>query len=139
MKMIPRRRMFKNQILELKQVIVKLHNEIRELEQYGRRSCIRIDGIPQVPNKSSEDVFDNIVEMFVKAGIEDIEQNTDRAHYIGKSYHHRISKKVQEDKSEIYFVQILQQGLQAKDKFTCTTLIGLKATLIFNILIKTNC
>ena len=31
--------------------------------------------------------------MFVRAGIEDIEQNIDRAHRIGKSYHNTKSKK----------------------------------------------
>ena len=31
--------------------------------------------------------------MFVRAGIEDIEQNIDRAHRIGKSYHNKKSKK----------------------------------------------
>ena len=85
--------MFQNQILDLKQANVKLYNEIDELEQYNRRSCIRIDDIPQVSNKSSEDVFDNIVEMFVKAGTEDVEQSNDRTHRIEKSYHHKISKK----------------------------------------------
>ena len=64
--------MFQNQILDLKQANVKLYNEIDELEQYNRRSCIRIDDIPQVCNKSSEDVFDNIVEIFVKASTEDV-------------------------------------------------------------------
>ena len=37
---------FQKQILELKHENVKLLNEINELKQYGRRSCIRIDGIP---------------------------------------------------------------------------------------------
>ena len=85
--------MFQNQILQLKQANIKLQNELDELEQYGRRSCIRIDGIPEVSNESSEDVFYNIVDMFVRVGIEGIEQNIDRAHRIGKSYHHKKSKK----------------------------------------------
>ena len=85
--------MFENQILELKQAYVKLQNELDELEQYGRLSCIRIDGIPEVSNESSADVFNNIVDLFVRVGIEDIEQNIDRAHRIGKSFHHKNSKK----------------------------------------------
>ena len=44
-------------------------------------------------NESSEDVFNNIVKMFVRAGIEDVEQSIDRVHCIGKSYHHKKSKK----------------------------------------------
>ena len=31
--------------------------------------------------------------MFVRVSIEDIEQNLDRAHRIGKSHHHKKSKK----------------------------------------------
>ena len=85
--------MFQNQILELKQAYVKLQNEFDELEQYGRHSSIRINGTPEVSNESSADVFNNIVDMFVRVGIEDIEQNIDRAHRIGKSYHHKKSKK----------------------------------------------
>ena len=85
--------MFQNQILELKQANVILQNEFDELEQYVRRSCIRIDGIPEVSNESSEDVFNNIVDIFVRVGIEDIEQNIDRAPRIGKSYHHKKPKK----------------------------------------------
>ena len=85
--------MFQNQILELKQANIKLQNELNELEQYGRRLCIRIDGIPEVSNESSEHVFNNIVDMFVRVGIEGIEQNINRAHHIGKSYHHKKSKK----------------------------------------------
>ena len=76
--------MFQNQILELQQANVKLQNEIEELEQYGRRLCTRIDGITEVSNENSEDVF-NIVDLFVKAGIEDVEKNIGRAHRMGKS------------------------------------------------------
>ena len=42
--------MFQKQVLELKQANVKLQNEIHKLEQYGRRSFLRIDGIPDVSN-----------------------------------------------------------------------------------------
>ena len=85
--------MFQKQILELKQANVKLQNEIHELEQYGRRSFLRIDGIPDVSNESSEDVFNDIADIFVIAGIEDVVQHIDRAHRIGKSYHQKIEKK----------------------------------------------
>ena len=84
--------MFQKQILELKQANVKLQNEIHELEQYGRRSFLRIDGIPDVSNESSEDVFNDIADIFVIAGTEDVVQYIDRAHRIGKSYHQKIKK-----------------------------------------------
>ena len=41
----------------------------------------------------SENVFNNVVDMFVKAGIGDVEQNIDRAHWTGKTYAYRKSKK----------------------------------------------
>lgn len=75
--------MFQNHILELQQGDFKLQSEIEELEQCGWRLCTRIDGIPEVSNENSEDVF-NIVDLFVKAGIEDVEKNIDRAYRMGK-------------------------------------------------------
>ena len=49
--------------------------------------------------------------MFVRAGIQDIEQNIDRAHCIRKSYHHKNrKKKVQKHDNEIYFIQISHKG-----------------------------
>ena len=50
------------QILELKLRKVKLQSEIDKLEQYCRRSYIRIDDIPEVSNESGEDVFNKIVD-----------------------------------------------------------------------------
>ena len=106
-------RMFQNQVLELKQANVKLQNELDELEQYGRRSCIRIDGIPEVSNEGREDVFNNIVDMFVRVGIEDIEQNIDRAHRREKFRNSDSNSDIQKFK----FIQISQQGLQTKEEF----------------------
>ena len=79
--------MFQNQILELKQTNINLQNITDQLQQHDRRLCIRIDGIQEVSKKSSEDVFNKIVDMLVKTGTEDDEQNFDRAHRICKSYY----------------------------------------------------
>ena len=84
---------FQNQISELKEENVELQNDIDELEQYGRHSCIRVDTITEVSNESSEDVFNNIADMLLRADNEDIEQNIDRAHHIVKSCHHKKLKK----------------------------------------------
>ena len=122
---------FQNQILELKHANVKLQNELDELEQYGRFSCIRIDGIPEVSNESSEDVFNNIVDMFVRAGIEDIEQNIDRAHRIGESYHHKKSKmdsRLRKAKSFTDFKKNISSFIRPKVNrvFNCNSSKGLK-------------
>ena len=66
---------------------------IDELVQYDRRSSIRIDGIQEVSNESSVYAFINIVNMLVRAGNEDNDQNIDSAQHIGQSYHHKKSKK----------------------------------------------
>ena len=42
-------KIYQNQITELQQA-----NE--ELEQYGRRLCVRIDGVPTVDNETSDEV-----------------------------------------------------------------------------------
>ena len=73
--------MFQKEISDLKQTNVKLQNEVNELEQYGRRSCIRIGGISEVSNENSENGFNNIVDVFVRAGIEDVKQNIDSSPY----------------------------------------------------------
>lgn len=91
-----KKHMFQKQIIELKEANVKLQYEIDESEQYGRRPYTRIEGIPEVCNKSS-DVFNNVVHMYVKAGIGNVEQNIDRGHcIIPKEYN-----------CQIYLIQIL--------------------------------
>ena len=97
--------MFQKQILELKQVNVKLQNEIHELEQYGRRSFLRIDGIPDVSNESSEDVFNDIADIFVIASIEDVVQHIRQSSPYREIIPSKNRKKVQEHNSEICFIQ----------------------------------
>ena len=66
-----------------------------ELEQYGRRLCLRIDSVPKQNNEKAEDVF-----KFVKDLIEEIpdlkipEVVIDRAHRIGPDYTDKKTQKV---------------------------------------------
>ena len=46
----------------LKQQCEKTEACFDDLEQYGRRVCFRIDGIPLVPNETSVDVLRNVRE-----------------------------------------------------------------------------
>ena len=57
-----------------------------ELEQYGRRCCLRIEGIPSVENESSDDVLGRVKSLFTESGSEIPEVVTDRAHRIGWGY-----------------------------------------------------
>ena len=50
-------KMLKKQVPKLKTLNIKNQSNSEELEQYGRRLCIRIDGIPAVKKESSDDVI----------------------------------------------------------------------------------
>ena len=67
-----------------KQMIV-LQSEIEELEKYGRRLCIRVEGVPATDNETSEEVrwLINETECYIPKAV------IDRAHCIGNSYKDR--------------------------------------------------
>ena len=50
-------KMLKKQVPKLKTLSIKNQSNSEELEQYGRRLCICIDGIPAVKKESSDDVI----------------------------------------------------------------------------------
>ena len=68
-----------NQITEMQQT-----NE--ELEQYGRRLCIRIDGVPTVDNEISDQVLDKVKSLIKETSCDIPDVVIDRAHRIGKGY-----------------------------------------------------
>ena len=53
------------------------------MEQYGRRLCLCIDGIPAVSNKSSDDIMNILKSLFKEAKAFVPENILDRAHRIG--------------------------------------------------------
>ena len=62
-----------------------------ELKQYGRRLCVRIDGVTTVDNETSDEVLD-IVKSFIKetsCGIPDVV--IDRAHRIRKGFNDKTT------------------------------------------------
>ena len=61
-------------------------NNHEELEQYGRRLCLRIDGVPTKTNESSDDVLDSVKSLFKEAKVDIPESVIDRAHRIGSRY-----------------------------------------------------
>ena len=48
------------QTIGLKNAMCTSESNIEELEQYGRRLCLRIESVPVVENETSEDVFSNV-------------------------------------------------------------------------------
>ena len=81
------KRLLQQQITALIQQNKETRQRYDELEQYGRRLCLRIDSVPKQNNEKAEDVF-----KFVKGLIEEVpdleipEVVINRAHRIGPDY-----------------------------------------------------
>ena len=57
-----------------------------ELEQYSRRCCLRIEGVPSVENESLDDVLCKVKSLITESGCEIPDVVIDRGHRIGKGY-----------------------------------------------------
>ena len=86
-------KMLKKQVSELINLNIKNQEETDDLEQYGRRLCLRIDGVPTVQNESSEEVLEKVKSLFTEGKVEIPDTVLDRAHRIGPSYTDKASKK----------------------------------------------
>ena len=74
---------------------MNINNQSRnaELEKYGRRLCLRIDGVPRVKYESSDDVLEFTKSLFKEAKDAVPDNVLDRAHIIGSSYMDRVTNK----------------------------------------------
>ena len=99
---------------------LKSSNEAREsrldeLEQYGRRLCLRIDGVPSKANETSEDVLQLCMEKMNEAELNIPEVVIDRAHRIGKEFEKDgVKTKGGQDQRynhQIYNIQTPNDGL----------------------------
>ena len=75
----------------LKQQNDDLMLKLDDTEQYGRRLCLRIDGIPCEDTETADDVLDKVKEQFTEAEVSIPEEVIDRAHRISKPYKDRES------------------------------------------------
>ena len=57
-----------------------LQSKNEDLEQYGRRLCIRIEGIPTTDNETSEEVLRKVQSLINKAECDIPDVAIDRAH-----------------------------------------------------------
>ena len=80
------------QISELKKQNSAIAASCEETEQYSRRLCLRIDGVPSVDKETSSDVLEKVKEICAESNLEIPDSNLDRAHRIGKSYFDKIKK-----------------------------------------------
>ena len=62
-----------------------------EIEQYGRRQCLRLEGVPVKENESPSDVLNFVKSCAKEADVEIPDIAFDRAHRIGKKYKDRNS------------------------------------------------
>ena len=62
-----------------------------ELEQYGRRLRIRMDGVPGTENETSNDILQNVKSIIEESSSEIPDVTIDRAHRIGKVYTDKTS------------------------------------------------
>ena len=63
-----------------------LESKNEELEYYGRRLCLKTEGVPSVENESLGDVLDKVKSLITESGCEIPDVVIDRAHRIGKGY-----------------------------------------------------
>ena len=70
----------------MRRLNISNQNTHEELEQYGRRLCLRIDSVPTETNESSDDVLDSVQSLFKKAKVDIPESVIDRAHRTGSRY-----------------------------------------------------
>ena len=81
--------MLQEQVKYLMQQNQTNQENMEELEQYGRRLCLRIDGIPTEKNEKSEDVLEKVKSLCHKAEVDIPDLAFDRAHRIGKTYNEK--------------------------------------------------
>ena len=81
--------MLQNHIMTLKEENLKLAKQVDEVEQYGRRLCLRIEGVPSKTNETSVDVMESVMEIIKETGESISEDNVDRAHRIGRKFKDR--------------------------------------------------
>ena len=72
--------------------------QIDDVEQYGRRLCLRIDGVDKVENEKADEVLVKVKAIIEDSETEIPEHVIDRAHRIGKPYEDRDSKLMKQSK-----------------------------------------
>ena len=69
------------EITELKDELRRTNEQLNELEQYSRRLCINITGIPETAGESTDQIATDLAKM---AGVTVTPADIDRTHRIGK-------------------------------------------------------
>ena len=80
-------------MFELRELNTDNQPHKEELEQYGRRLCLHVDGVPTVKEKLSDDVLEVTKSLFIEANVVVPDNVLDCAHRIRPSYADRITNK----------------------------------------------
>ena len=78
-------------VSNLKDSMQSASTKTDDLEQYGRRLCLRMDGFPSATNETADEVLIKVKSKFEEAGLQIPDEVIDRAHRIGPTYKDRVS------------------------------------------------
>ena len=68
-----------------------MEDDSEELEQYSRRLCLKIDGVPSTDKETSDEVIEKVKSLASESGCDIPDVVIDRAHRIGKEYRDKRS------------------------------------------------
>ena len=92
-KLVSQNKMLQQQVSEMRKLNFDNQEKNEELEQYGRRLCLRINGIPLKNNEIFDDVLDSVKNLFELAEVNIPDMVVYRVHRIGRIYKDRTSNK----------------------------------------------
>ena len=84
---------FDESVIKLQERITTLEQEKDDLEQYGRRVCVRIDDVPVESEETAESVFEKVGKFLGEVCPDVPVSCIDRAHRIGSEYKSYRNKK----------------------------------------------
>ena len=84
--------MLQKHVENVKCIQVDNESKYDDIEQYGRRLCLRIDGVETVENETADNVLDKVKAIVVESGAKIPDEFIDRAHRIGAPYEDRKTK-----------------------------------------------
>ena len=88
-------KMLQQHVNYLKTLKLEKSNQVDDLEQYGRRLCLRIDNVEHKDRETADDVLNFVKEKIEESGTEIPDSVLDRAHRIGNVTENSEGKKVQ--------------------------------------------
>ena len=85
--------LLQEQVMSLMYSNLQMQNSKEELEQYGRRLCLRINRVPVKSDETSDDVLKYVKEIFDEGELDIPYTVVDRAHRIEPEYSDYKTKK----------------------------------------------